>query len=92
MSPLRWTTKSTRKLAAELTAARSVPDWARSHGFTCLSLTTFRDVPWNGPFYARLGGSSSPEQERGPEPAAIRQHERDLGLDAWPRQAMIKNL
>ncbi len=30
-------------------------DHARRMGLTSLTLTTFRDVPWNAPFYARLG-------------------------------------
>jgi len=30
-------------------------DHARRLGLTSLTLTTFRDVPWNAPFYARLG-------------------------------------
>lgn len=29
--------------------------WARTQGFAGLTLTTFTDVPWNAPFYARLG-------------------------------------
>ncbi len=29
--------------------------YARTHDFSCLSLTTFRAVPWNAPFYATLG-------------------------------------
>lgn len=29
--------------------------WARAEGLTFLSLTTFRSVPWNGPFYASMG-------------------------------------
>ena len=28
---------------------------ARNEGFDALTLMTFRDVPWNAPFYARLG-------------------------------------
>lgn len=28
---------------------------ARKKGLTSLTLTTFRDVPWNAPFYTRLG-------------------------------------
>lgn len=28
---------------------------ARNSGFTALTLTTFREVPWNAPFYRRLG-------------------------------------
>lgn len=30
-------------------------DHARKVGLTSLTLTTFRDVPWNAPFYAKLG-------------------------------------
>jgi GNAT superfamily N-acetyltransferase len=29
--------------------------WSRIHGIKSLTLTTFNDVPWNGPYYARLG-------------------------------------
>ncbi len=32
-----------------------VANQAREKGYTSLTLTTFRDVPWNAPFYARLG-------------------------------------
>jgi GNAT superfamily N-acetyltransferase len=28
---------------------------ARRHSLAAVTLTTFRDVPWNAPFYARLG-------------------------------------
>lgn len=34
---------------------QTVCAWATSHGFDAVTLTTFRDVPWNMPFYARLG-------------------------------------
>lgn len=30
-------------------------DWARAKGLSALSLTTFRNIPWNAPFYARVG-------------------------------------
>jgi GNAT superfamily N-acetyltransferase len=30
-------------------------DWARAHDFDELTLATYRDVPWNGPFYASEG-------------------------------------
>ncbi|MFZ1990701.1 MAG: GNAT family N-acetyltransferase [Alphaproteobacteria bacterium] len=30
-------------------------DWARRAGFTSMLLSTFRDVPWNAPYYARQG-------------------------------------
>jgi len=69
----------------------AVCDWARTHGFEAVTLTTFRDVPWNGPFYERLGFRALPEP--GPELAAIRLHERAIGDDDFgPRIAMRKDL
>ena len=32
-----------------------VCDWAAGNGYASVTLTTFRDVPWNMPFYERLG-------------------------------------
>jgi predicted N-acetyltransferase YhbS len=29
--------------------------WAAAHRFAALTLTTFHDVPWNAPFYSRIG-------------------------------------
>ena len=29
--------------------------WAAEHGYDALTLATYRDVPWNGPFYASEG-------------------------------------
>lgn len=29
--------------------------WAARHGARWLALTTFAEVPWNAPYYARLG-------------------------------------
>jgi ribosomal protein S18 acetylase RimI-like enzyme len=33
----------------------TVAEWARAAGLAGVTLTTFRDVPWNAPWYARLG-------------------------------------
>jgi GNAT superfamily N-acetyltransferase len=48
-------------------------------GYDRLSLTTYRDLPWNGPFYRALGF----EEEARPEPFEIRAREQQaaLGLD-----------
>lgn len=32
-----------------------VQGWAAAKGHTALTLTTFREVPWNAPYYTRLG-------------------------------------
>lgn len=34
---------------------QAAADHARARGLAALTLTTFRTVPWNGPFYASLG-------------------------------------
>jgi GNAT superfamily N-acetyltransferase len=34
---------------------RAVEEWAGINGCSEITLTTYRDVPWNAPFYARVG-------------------------------------
>jgi GNAT superfamily N-acetyltransferase len=69
----------------------SVCDWSRSHGFDAVTLTTFRDVPWNGPFYEKLGFRPLTDLTSGL--AAVRQHERAIGDDDFgPRIAMRMDL
>jgi GNAT superfamily N-acetyltransferase len=29
--------------------------WAKHHSYCIVSLSTFRDIPWNAPFYSKLG-------------------------------------
>lgn len=40
---------------------------AAAEGIPALTLTTFRDVPWNGPYYARLGFQIIESADQGPE-------------------------
>ncbi|MGW1226388.1 GNAT family N-acetyltransferase [Streptomyces sp. NPDC002530] len=46
--------------------------WAVREGLAALTLTTFRDVPWNAPYYARLGfrvlDGSGPDRPDGTGP------------------------
>ncbi|MFF3334836.1 GNAT family N-acetyltransferase [Streptomyces sp. NPDC002888] len=63
-------------------------DHARAEGLAGLTLTTFRDVPWNAPYYARLGFRALPEAELTPGLRAIRAAEAEHGLDRWPRVCM----
>lgn len=44
-----------QKLGIGRRLMQAAADHARSAGLTALTLTTFRSVPWNGPFYASLG-------------------------------------
>ncbi|MEV6239598.1 GNAT family N-acetyltransferase [Lentzea sp. NPDC051838] len=52
-----------------------------------VTLTTFRDVPWNEPYYARLGFQEV--SEISPELAEIMREEASRGLDPANRVAMI---
>ena len=73
------------------TLIRHVEAWGRERGCPATTLTTFRDVPWNGPHYARLGYRVLGESEIGPELAEVIAREAGLpGLDEAPRCAMIR--
>ncbi|MEU2540813.1 GNAT family N-acetyltransferase [Streptomyces iakyrus] len=61
---------------------------AREEGLTSLTLTTFTDVPWNAPYYERLGFRPLPEEDLTPGLRAIRATEAAHGLDRWPRVCM----
>jgi GNAT superfamily N-acetyltransferase len=62
--------------------------WATERGYREITLCTFADVPWNGPFYARLGFTEIPAAT--PELQALRQHEQQLGLDAMGRRCVMR--
>lgn len=64
--------------------------WARDRGLPALTLTTYRDVPWNGPYWRSLGFRELVEP--GPGLRAIRDAEIARGLDVWPRLAMRREL
>lgn len=66
--------------------------WARSHGFRALTLTTYVEVPWNGPYYERLGFRYLDAAEETAGLRAIRAHEREIGLDIWARTSMARRL
>jgi GNAT superfamily N-acetyltransferase len=69
-----------------------VEDWGRAAGLPATTLTTFRDVPFNGPYYARLGYRELAPEEIGPELAATMAREAALpGIDADRRCAMRKD-
>jgi GNAT superfamily N-acetyltransferase len=64
--------------------------WAASRGLAALTLTTFAEVPWNGPYYSRCGFTPMAEPDMGPELAARWAEERARGLSVHPRVAMIR--
>ncbi|TDQ52106.1 acetyltransferase (GNAT) family protein [Actinorugispora endophytica] len=65
---------------------------ARRRGHRGMTLTTFRDLPWNGPWYARRGFSELPESAWGPELAARWRAEADAGIVVAPRLVMRRAL
>src|SRR5262249_4493876 len=54
----------------------TVCDWAKAQGFSAITLSTFRDVPWNGPFYERLGFRSLSPAELSPALRDVRAREK----------------
>jgi GNAT superfamily N-acetyltransferase len=65
---------------------------ARAEGRSALTLTTFRDVPWNAPYYARLGFEVVEPAGQGPELAALVARERFAIPGDAPRVAMRRRL
>ncbi|MEU5871402.1 GNAT family N-acetyltransferase [Glycomyces sp. NPDC047369] len=67
-------------------------DAAVERGLGGLTLTTFRDVPWNAPYYERLGFAPLAEAALSPGLRAIRDRESAHGIDRWPRVCMRRTL
>lgn len=76
-----------RGIGAGLIRAAQVD--ARNSGFKALTLTTFRDVAWNAPFYARLGFEEVTALDAHPRLAELLAKEAEMGLPAERRCAMI---
>ncbi|MEU2043215.1 GNAT family N-acetyltransferase [Nocardia niwae] len=66
--------------------------WAATAGLPAMTLTTFTEVPWNGPYYERLGFRYLSSDEETPGLIALRAAERAHGLDRWPRACMRAEL
>jgi GNAT superfamily N-acetyltransferase len=66
--------------------------WARQQGHRAVTLTTFRDVPWNAPAYERLGYGLVDVGTAGPSLSGILENERAMGLLRQARVAMIKQV
>lgn len=74
--------------AARQGLGRQLIDHAASGEYAALVLTTFRDVPWNAPYYRRLGFVVLADDEVTPGLRAIREYQATIGLDRWPRVCM----
>lgn len=66
--------------------------WAQEHGYPAVTLSTFRDVPWNGPFYRKHGFRDLRPGEWSPGMAAIRDAEARNGLRVEERVFMRRDL
>jgi GNAT superfamily N-acetyltransferase len=75
-----------RRLGARLVAA--VEAVAAERGCAWLLLTTFRDIPWNAPYYGRLGFAEVPAAEMGPELRRQLDEQARRGLQPSSRVAM----
>lgn len=79
-----------RGLGARLLAG--VCTWAQQQGHSAVTLSTFRDVPWNGPFYRKQGFRDLEPDEWTPGMRAIRQQEAQHGLRVEARVFMRREL
>ena len=70
----------------------SVCDWATRRGDRGVTLTTFRDVPWNMPFYASMGFDVVPRRSLRRPLAAVVRAESRRGLDPRRRVVMERRL
>jgi GNAT superfamily N-acetyltransferase len=68
---------------------RAVLAWARGAGHAAVTLTTFRDLPWNAPFYAQHGFREMAEHELSPPLRALVADEIARGLDPATRVTMV---
>ena len=66
--------------------------WATARKLPALTLTTFAEVPWNAPYYEKIGFQPIPEDNQSPGIRQIRDRERRLGLDRWPRLCMRRDI
>lgn len=79
-----------RGLGRRLVAA--VTDWARDRRARALVLSTFRDVPWNAPFYAGLGFAIVAEGTLSAAERDLREDEAAHGLPLADRVVMRLDL
>jgi GNAT superfamily N-acetyltransferase len=69
----------------------SVCQWAATNGYAWVTLTTFRGVRWNMPFYARLGFEEIPPAQLPPALLSVIDEEARRGLDPDRRVAMRRS-
>lgn len=69
----------------------AVCSWAAADGYRQVTLVTFRDLPWNMPFYARRGFEVIPDAELSVPLRLLAEHEVRRGLDPARRVFMRRS-
>ena len=75
-----------RGIGTELVYA--VASWARRNGYSSLSLITFKHLPWNAPFYEKLGFVHLRSAELSAGLARLIEEEGKAGIDVTKRVGM----
>ncbi|WP_116244192.1 GNAT family N-acetyltransferase [Nocardiopsis sp. FIRDI 009] len=65
---------------------------AAGRGDRVVTLTTFRDLPWNGPWYARRGFAPLAREDWGPGLERVWAAEGRAGIRVLPRVVMVRPL
>jgi len=71
---------------------QAVDTWASESGCSHVTLSTFKDVHWNAPFYARHGYQIVSPEKWTPGFHILREHEEHAGLPVARRCFMMKRL
>jgi GNAT superfamily N-acetyltransferase len=66
--------------------------WAARRHLPTVTLTTFRDVPWNGPWYTKLGFREIAQHELTPAIRELREAEQRHGLATELRVVMRREV
>jgi GNAT superfamily N-acetyltransferase len=82
----RYARRGIGRLLIERAAA-----YAKAGGMRALTLTTFAEVPWNAPYYARLGFTVVDDLSLSPGLREITRREAAHGLHRWPRVCMRRD-
>lgn len=67
----------------------AVTGWAENEGYPGVTLITFRDLPWNAPFYERQGFVQLDEQQTSDDLRELLREEAEAGIEPRKRVAML---
>jgi GNAT superfamily N-acetyltransferase len=71
---------------------KAMVEQVTQEGYRAITLTTYRDLPWNGPWYAKMGFVEVKAMEMGQTYLGILDHEAQNGLQIERRCVMRKIL